>query len=1011
LAPQGPSVPICENFTVNVTVSSVQDLYSWNLNMTFNSTCMECVDFEEGPFLSSNNATLFTAPVIDNTAGTITGANCTFVNASNGVSGDGTLANATFQCKDVVGQGTFNVSNIELYNSTSVEIYSGNCSDVVYQIPTVTYRLLAVEQHFSFSNSTSQYNFPQTSAEYLIQALRGFKNWQNVTVGAEAFGVNYRCYIHLLSEIPYSKLGTGQMDTPTDSDMKNYYVGEPSNTSILNQITTFLSATGPGESNDLTVRIFYYNGHGDRDIWEDPNTTPYLDHVYHYLIPPSGDVINDSELNQALNTGDLATSNCTLVILDSCTSGGFITDECNATAGVANVTRLGRVILTATTEGKSDYAYDIPTENYSIFTGNENACYYNSTTGEEDGSFGPLGIIGGLYNAKDDNLNGWRTAGEVFYYAWNTVVNYTNSVENAWSDWDWSSGTYTAPKTHPQSPCEWSGVAGGDIPLVLYNPTMLGVENPCYNGAPEWPPPLLPPSDWPQFGDGPNRGRVGPSWSLGATSSIPATTLLPISAASSAAVVDGTVFVATLGGAGAPSNVSALNIATGQVIWTFTATGTIYSSPAVVDGMVFIGTLGGGGGGGAGGWLYALDEYTGLVRWEFEVPNGLGIVSSPAVANGTVFVATMQQSSTTPCAVYALNETSGISIWNFTTTAPIESSPTCANGLVFVGTLNGIIYALNASTTSPVGQQLWSYPFPTGNEIISTAAADSSSIYVGTMYIGGGGGGKVYAFNQFTGATEWQFPNSPAPLNFSSSPAIDTSRNLVLIASDNGVVYALNNNTGTLAWPTVTIGPVNMSSMAISSDGLMYIGSTNGYLYCLNETNLGAVVWSYHVGGSIIASPALTYQHVIISSTGTGGSVQCIGPPFPVHDTGVYKLSALPSTLTVGNTVNITFTATNNGNVNETFQVSCLCNNTLIGMYVEPTLLYAENVTLLPGTNITITFTWNTTGFIPDSYTIIAHATPVSGETNMADNTLFDGTVQVLQIIIGGEGSRVPYLD
>jgi hypothetical protein len=44
---------------------------------------------------------------------------------------------------------------------------------------------------------------------------------------------------------------------------------------------------------------------------------------------------------------------------------------------------------------------------------------------------------------------------------------------------------------------------------------------------------------------------------------------------------------------------------------------------------------------------------------------------------------------------------------------------------------------------------------------------------------------------------------------------------------------------------------------------------------------------------------------------------------------------------------------------------------------------------------MTITFTWNTTGFAYGNYTVSAYAWPVPGETSKADNTYTYGLVQV----------------
>lgn len=233
----------------------------------------------------------------------------------------------------------------------------------------------------------------------------------------------------------------------------------------------------------------------------------------------------------------------------------------------------------------------------------------------------------------------------------------------------------------------------------------------------------------------------------------------------------------------------------------------------------------------------------------------------------------------------------------------------------------------------------------------------------------------------------------------SSSPAVDIDRERVIVGSDDGVIYALRVTDGVPKW-TRPIGPINMSSPAISNDGLIYIGSLDNQTYCLNAT-AGDVVWMYETGGPIVSSPALTDEHVMISSNSTE-SVHCIGPPFPLHDVAVSNVTVFPTTVLHGESVNITYTVVNNGNVDETFEATCLCNNTLIWeapLYNEPVLLHTENITLSPGENVTKTYTWNTTDVSSSNYTVMVQANlPIdirTDETILANNTYIDGKVYI----------------
>ena len=70
-------------------------------------------------------------------------------------------------------------------------------------------------------------------------------------------------------------------------------------------------------------------------------------------------------------------------------------------------------------------------------------------------------------------------------------------------------------------------------------------------------------------------------------------------------------------------------------------------------------------------------------------------------------------------------------------------------------------------------------------------------------------------------------------------------------------------------------------------------------------------------------------------------------------------------------------TATNQGDYDETFNLTAYANTTIVA---------SQNVTLPYGNSITVTFTWNTTGFAFGNYTLSVYAWPIPEEMNVANN-------------------------
>jgi eukaryotic-like serine/threonine-protein kinase len=95
-----------------------------------------------------------------------------------------------------------------------------------------------------------------------------------------------------------------------------------------------------------------------------------------------------------------------------------------------------------------------------------------------------------------------------------------------------------------------------------------------------------------------------------------------------------------------------------------------------------------------------------------------------------------------------------------------------------------------------------------------------------------------------------------------SAPTVGNG--LVYFGSDAGVVYALDADTGALAWSTLTpgIGTTYARSSPALANGLLYMTIaeyfplSNGYEYAFNALN-GRIVWSATMIDYATSSPAV----------------------------------------------------------------------------------------------------------------------------------------------------------
>ncbi len=112
--------------------------------------------------------------------------------------------------------------------------------------------------------------------------------------------------------------------------------------------------------------------------------------------------------------------------------------------------------------------------------------------------------------------------------------------------------------------------------------------------------------------------------------------------------------------------------------------------------------------------------------------------------------------------------------------------------------------------------------------------------------------------------------------------------------------------------------------------------------------------------------------------------------PMLVHDIAVTAVISGPPQVLQGETVTINVTTENKGNVTETFDVT---------VYYDSTAISTMTVTeLAPGAAMTVVSEWNTTGVAGGDYLIKGAASPVPGETDLANNEFLDGWITVIAV-------------
>jgi outer membrane protein assembly factor BamB len=259
------------------------------------------------------------------------------------------------------------------------------------------------------------------------------------------------------------------------------------------------------------------------------------------------------------------------------------------------------------------------------------------------------------------------------------------------------------------------------------------------------------------------------------------------------------------------------------------------------------------------------------VKWT--VKTGGPIVASPVLADGVVYIGSLDGY------LYALNEQDGKEKWKIRSRMPIASSAAVSGDTVYFVSSSGGLNAIDAAT----GKLKWTFATETehrfeaknlhgllsAGETIPDAwdtYISSPAVFNGKVYFGSGDG-NVYAVDAQSGSLAWKFATKDV---VHASPAI--AYNTVFIGSWDSNLYALDAETGQEKWafkagedPAIH-NQVGFQSSAAVADGVVYVGCRDGHLYAI-DASTGRKRWDYSTSKSWVNSTPAVRDGVVYAAT------------------------------------------------------------------------------------------------------------------------------------------------
>jgi peptide/nickel transport system substrate-binding protein len=501
------------------------------------------------------------------------------------------------------------------------------------------------------------------------------------------------------------------------------------------------------------------------------------------------------------------------------------------------------------------------------------------------------------------------------------------------------------------------------------------------------------------------------------------------------AVVNGKVYFGSIG-----NKTYCLNALTGEQIWNYTTGGYVLSLPAVAYGKVYVGSY--------DNKLYCLDALTGERIWSYTTGNYVG---PPSVADNKVYVVsedgkTYCFDASTGAAIWSYYSFGGLEmppavadgivfvgsgngVYAFgnvvrsedypTVQAAINAAPAGATVIIAPGiyhesiVINKTLTIIGLPGSAPTfsgggsGIAITLLPGASGSVIagivithwdqgILIVGATNVKIYDNVMSLMNCNGITLEGNNAANNLIYSNiFQENTVAVNLTASSTSNTIYKNII--TSNNIGLSLESNGHVIYANTISENQVGID-MSDSSGSIIYHNnfinnkenakSAQYFNAWDNGYPSGGNYWSDYTG---VDGKSGANQDVF-GSDGIGDTQYTIAvnnidrypllQPFNPHDIGITSVITSKTVVGQGFTLRIDLKILNYGIYDETFAVTA---------YVNTITIATQTVILISRNSTTITFTWNTSGFVKGNYTISAYAWPVQGETDTEDNSLTDG--------------------
>lgn len=293
----------------------------------------------------------------------------------------------------------------------------------------------------------------------------------------------------------------------------------------------------------------------------------------------------------------------------------------------------------------------------------------------------------------------------------------------------------------------------------------------------------------------------------------------------------------------------AIDVVSGEFKWVFAISKITYGGGALVapDGTIYQcvknATINN---------VYAINP-NGTQKWAAKLDAAVGAFPALSV-DGVLYCLTNKST------LYALDASSGVIKWQQSLDGAIGSAVVIDKaGNVYAGT-SAAIYAFK-----PNKDQIWKLEEVNVTEQATFALKDQ------VLYATLKGGGLV-AVDMTNGTKKWTYPTTKGDAYF---PIVDKNGNIYFTEKGSQTVHAVNAG-GAKIWEKNVGNNLNYSGGALSTDGILYIGTqSNNKVLGLDTTN-GNIVFEETVGQQVMAAVTIGPDKRLYCGTIGSGNIGAV---------------------------------------------------------------------------------------------------------------------------------------